>query len=263
MAANCPGYCVAHQDRYAGGPHSVDSGGARRLRPRVHQSGDAHSRVVKLQRGSVALVIHGRHNRSLAWLDAVKAGQSPGSVGQHDPGPVVRVEHQGLLDHAGCDHNAPGSKLDQPVRGQYTQQVVFIKSERRRAGENRDTIERRHLARQIGRSLIPRNGVRPMDGGVGAEVSAQSRSVVNQRDPRTIFRSSECGRHPGRATADHGHVGMKTLVQETRLNRRVHVYPAQARHLPDDRLGKFPQRLGPVKGLVVETDRHQAVEPVQ
>ena len=176
MAANCPGYCVAHQDRYAGGPHSVDSGVARRLRPRVHQSGDAHSRVVKLQRGSVALVIHGRHNRSLAWLDAVKAGQPPGSVGQHDPGPVVRVEHQGLLDHAGCDHNAPGSKLDQPVRGQYTQQVVFIESERRRAGENRDTIERRHLARQVSRSLIRRNGVRPMDGGVGAEVSAQSRA---------------------------------------------------------------------------------------
>ena len=254
---------MARQDRYAGIRHCVDSRVARWLRPRVHQSGDTHSHVVKLQRGSVALVIHGRHNRSLSRLDAVEAGQTPGSLGQHDTGPVVRVEHQGLFDHARCDHNAPGTELDQPVRHQYSEQVVFIESERRRSGKNGHTIERRRLARQIRRSLIPRHGVSPMDGGGSAKVSSQSRGVVDQRDSGTISGSGNRSRHPGRASPDHGHVRMKALVQVTRLTGRVHIYPPQARHLPDDRLSQVPQDLGPVKRLVVETDRHQAVEPVQ
>ena len=97
------------------------------------------------------------------------------------------------------------------------------------------------------------------------EVAAQLRLIVNERDAAALLRGGDGGCDSSRAATDNRYVGVEVEVlvarRIVRRRRGVVGHLAEAGDAADEWLDKAPGgRVG--EGLVVETDRHQPVEPL-
>ena len=96
-----------------------------------------------------------------------------------------------------------------------------------------------------------------------AKVAAELGLVVDHGNagPGIGRRQSRC--NSGWAAPDYGDVDVEVAAAEFRLVGCIDIDAAQPADAPDDPPRQQPQRLGPVQRLVVETDGHQPVQPVQ
>ncbi len=272
--APCAGGGVAEQDLDAERPGTVGQGGVHR-RAEIDDGGRRHPGLGEVEGGVPGAVMGGDDRRAVADLDAVAVEEGLGGAGEHDPGAVVAVEDQRLLQRALGEHDLAGADLPQPLarralrRGgevvgdllAEAEQVLVVVADRRGARHQGDVRQPAELGQGGGQPVPGRLAVDD-HGGLGEEGAAGFGILVRQHDGGTGAAGGERGGEAGRAGADDQDVGMGEaggVAVGVGLGRRG----AEAGGVADHRLvDAVPEGARPHEGLVVEAGREQRAEPV-
>ena len=122
----------------------------------------------QVERGLDAGVAGADDDGLLAGGDPVLVDQPPHAAAQHHAGQVVALEHQRLLDHAGCDHDLAGPEAVHGAALEHRHQPALVDAAGPRRLQDGDAGRRgrRRPARLPGRPRHGRTrpGVRPAPG---------------------------------------------------------------------------------------------------
>ncbi len=229
----------------------------RRLVAQIRHRRDLDARLRQVEGDAVAMGVGGGDHRALAGLDAVEADQTLHGRAQHHPRQVVAAEHHRLLEGAGRQHDLLGAQLDQTVAAHHGEPLVGEPAGAARLVQQRDVAPLGERPAQPLRLLGAPAGLGPEAGVV--EGAAGARLIVDQQHLAAGLGGLQGGRQPGRAGADHRHVGEHVGLVVVAV-RRPAVDDAEAGLRPDEPLPELPGPARLVERLVVEAHRHEAAE---
>ncbi len=263
----------ARDDRAAVDGHA---GGLQRLRepvwrfgPAVDQRRDLDAGTNEIERRQIGGVVVGGEDDAPACGDREALRVGADRAGEHHAGQVVALEHPGLLEGAGREHDAARAhppvavpdarrlgRLADPL--QQTDMPVVVETESRGGPQQRHP----RIGRQCGERLgDPSRSRQAIDrAGPDEKMTAERCVLLDEHDAGArARRKAGCGET--RCTAAHHEQvagGVRHIVTVgIRPVQRI----AEAGGAPDDPLVRMPRR--PDEGLVVETGRPQRRDEIE
>ncbi len=197
------------------------------------------------------LVRSPEHDRVVADPDPVRGRQACSAAAEEDAGHLVAGEHDVLLERTRRDHDRARVHHVEQARADHRHLEPLVDADRR--------VRWRELDQRLAAGL----GDQARDGLLdGARRQLPAGLVLVDREHALAgSRGAERRRQPGRAEADHEHVGMQMRALEVARHVRQ-VDPAAAGDLADDRLDLRPRPLRLDQRLVVEARRERPVHAV-